>query len=145
MIRFITTAYKNGLYNLYYAFYVIMEGVLKVSHSWNPIISITGIMSLLVALPLIDIIRLLSICWLDIDIPVKLATIIGIIIWVVLYWLSYHYYLLKCEKAEQKFQKDSMITKIAFGLLAIVIIDMSIIISLWVTELYTIKWKVINN
>ena len=50
-----------------------------------------------------------------------------------------------CEKAEQKFQKDSMITKIAFGLLAIVIIVMSISISFWATELYTIKWKVINN
>ena len=49
---------KKGLHSLYYAFYVIIEGIFKVSHSWNPIISIAGIISLLVALPLISIIRL---------------------------------------------------------------------------------------
>ena len=84
---------KKGLHCLYYAFYVIIEGILKVSHSWNPIISITGIISLLVALPLISIIRLQFLCWMDIDIPVNTATIIGIIIWGALYWLTYHYYL----------------------------------------------------
>ena len=49
------TICKKGLYALYYAFYVIIEGIFKVSHSWNPIISIAGIISLLVALPLINI------------------------------------------------------------------------------------------
>ena len=61
---------KKGLHSLYYAFYVIIEGIFKVSHSWNPIISIAGIISLLVALPLISIIRLLFLCWMDLDIPV---------------------------------------------------------------------------
>ena len=46
---------KKGLHSLYYAFYVIIEGIFKVSHSWNPIISIAGIISLLVALPLISV------------------------------------------------------------------------------------------
>ena len=132
---------KKGLYSLYYAFYVIMEGILKVSHSWNPIISITGIISLLVVLPLINIIRLQSLCWMNIDIPVKTATIIGIIIWGSLYWLSYHYYLSICEKIEREFQKDSMWTKIAFGMLAIAVIGISIYISYWMSELYLIKWK----
>lgn len=27
---------KKGLHSLYYAFYVIIEGIFKVSHSWNP-------------------------------------------------------------------------------------------------------------
>ena len=83
---------KKGLHSLYYAFYVIIEGIFKVSHSWNPIISIAGIISLLVALPLISIIRLLFLCWMDLDIPVNTATIICIIIWSGLYWLTYHYY-----------------------------------------------------
>ena len=49
------TICKKGLYALYYAFYVVIEGFFKVSHSWNPIISIAGIISLLVALPLISV------------------------------------------------------------------------------------------
>lgn len=135
---------KKGLYGLYYAFYVILEGIFKVSHSWNPIISITGMISLLVALPLISIIRLLSLCWLDVDIPVKTATIICATIWSCLYWLLYHYYLSAYEKIEQKFQKDSIWTKIAFGMLAIAVICMSIYINSWVSELYLIKWKSLN-
>ena len=141
MIRFITTAYKNGLYNLYYAFYVIMEGVLKVSHSWNPIISIAGIISLLVALSLINIIRLLFLCWMDLDIPVNTATIICIIIWSGLYWLTYHYYFPAYENIEQKFQKDSMLSKIVLGMFAIAVICISIHINCWLSELYLIKWK----
>lgn len=86
------TICKKGLYALYYAFYVVIEGIFKVSHSWNPTISIAGIISLLVALPLINIIRLLFLCWMDLDIPVNTATIICIIIWNGLYWLTYHYY-----------------------------------------------------
>ena len=127
---------KKGLHSLYYAFYVIIEGIFKVSHSWNPIISIAGIISLLVALSLINIIRLLFLCWMDLDIPVNTATIICIIIWSGLYWLTYHYYFPAYENIEQKFQKDSMLEKIAFGMLAIMIICASIFISSWVSELY---------
>ena len=130
------TICKKGLYAIYYAFYVVIEGIFKVSHSWNPIISIAGIISLLVALPLINIIRLLFLCWMDLDIPVNTATIICIIIWNGLYWLTYHYYFPAYENIEQKFQKDSMLEKIAFGMLAIMIICASIFISSWVSELY---------
>lgn len=136
---------KKGLYGLYYAFYVIVEGVLKVSHSWNPIISITGIMSLLVALPLICFIRLQCLCWMGVDIPVKVATIIGIIMWGGLYWLSYHYYLSACEKIERRFQKDGMPTKVVFGMLAIAIIVMSVYITFWVSDFYLIKWHETNR
>jgi len=59
MTNLVSQYIKKGLHSLYYAFYVIIEGIFKVSHSWNPIISIAGIISLLVALPLINIIRLL--------------------------------------------------------------------------------------
>ena len=138
------TICKKGLYALYYAFYVIIEGIFKVSHSWNPIISIAGIISLLVALPLINIIRLLFLCWMDLDIPVNTATIICIIIWSGLYWLTYHYYFPAYENIEQKFQKDSMLEKIAFGMLAIMIICASIFISSWVSELCLTKWKMLR-
>ena len=60
---------------------LVIEGIFKVSHSWNPTISITGIISLLVAIPLISIIRLLSLYWVGIDIPMKVSTIVGIIIY----------------------------------------------------------------
>ena len=138
------TICKKGLYALYYAFYVIIEGIFKVSHSWNPIISIAGIISLLVALPLINIIRLLFLCWMDLDIPVNTATIICIIIWNGLYWLTYHYYFPAYENIEQKFQKDSMLSKIVFGMLAIVIICASIFISSCASELYITKWKMLG-
>lgn len=72
----------------------------------------------------------------DLDIPVNTATIICIIIWNGLYWLTYHYYFPAYENIEQKFQKDSMLEKIAFGMLAIMIICASIFISSWVSELY---------
>ena len=116
------TIYKKGLYALYYAFYVVIEGIFKVSHSWNPTISITGIISLLVAIPLISIIRLLSLYWVGIDIPMKVSTIVGIIIYGCFYWLSYHYYISADTIIKNKFQRDSMLEKIAFGMLAIVII-----------------------
>ena len=132
---------KKGLHSLYYAFYVIIEGIFKVSHSWNPIISIAGIISLLVALPLISIIRLLFLCWMNLDIPVNTATIICIIIWSGLYWLTYHYYFPAYENIEQKFQKDSMLSKIVFGMFAIAVICISIHINCWLSELYLIKWK----
>ena len=135
------TICKKGLYALYYAFYVIIEGIFKVSHSWNPIISIAGIISLLVALPLINIIRLLFLCWMDLDIPVNTATIICIIIWNGLYWLTCHYYFPAHENIEQKFQKDSMLSKIVFGMFAIAVICISIHINCWLAELYLIKWK----
>lgn len=138
------TICKKGLYAIYYALYVVIEGIFKVSHSWNPIISIAGIISLLVALPLINIIRLLFLCWMDLDIPVNTATIICIIIWNGLYWLTYHYYFPAYENIEQKFQKDSMLSKILFGMLAIVIICASIFISSWVSELYLTKWKMLG-
>lgn len=138
------TICKKGLYALYYAFYVIIEGIFKVSHSWNPIISIAGIISLLVALPLINIIRLLFLCWMDLDISVNTATIICIIIWNGLYWLTYHYYISADIIIKNKFQRDSMLEKIAFGMLAIVIICASIFISSWVSELYLTKWKMLG-
>lgn len=138
------TICKKGLYALYYAFYVIIEGFFKVSHSWNPIISIAGIISLLVALPLINIIRLLFLCWMDLDIPVNTATIICIIIWNGLYWLTYHYYFPAYENIEQKFQKDSMLSKIVFGMFAIAVICISILINCWLSELYITKWKMLG-
>lgn len=138
------TICKKGLYALYYVFYVIIEGIFKVSHSWNPIISIAGIISLLVALPLISIIRLLFLCWMDLDIPVNTATIICIIIWSGLYWLTYHYYFPAYKNIEQKFQKDSMLSKIVFGMFAIAVICISIYINCWLSELYITKWKMLG-
>lgn len=135
------TICKKGLYALYYAFYVIIEGIFKVSHSWNPIISITGIISLLVAIPLISIIRLLSLYWVGIDIPMKVSTIVGIIIYGCFYWLSYHYYISADIIIKNKFQRDSMLEKIAFGMFAIAVICISIHINCWLSELYLIKWK----
>lgn len=105
MTNLVSQYIKKGLHSLYYAFYVIIEGIFKVSHSWNPIISIAGIISLLVALPLINIIRLLFLCWMDLDIPVKTATIICIIIWNGLYWLTYHYYFLHTKILNKNFKK----------------------------------------
>lgn len=96
---------KKGLHSLYYAFYVIIEGIFKVSHSWNPIISIAGIISLLVALPLINIIRLLFLCWMDLDIPVNTATIICIIIWNGLYWLHIIIIFLHTKILNKNFKK----------------------------------------
>ena len=124
------TICKKGLYALYYAFYVIIEGIFKVSH--------------LVALPLINIIRLLFLCWMDLDIPVNTATIICIIIWNGLYWLTYHYYFPAYENIEQKFQKDSMLSKIVFGMFAIAVICISIHINCWLSELYLTKWKMLG-
>jgi ABC-type transport system involved in cytochrome c biogenesis permease subunit len=62
----------------------------------------------------------------DLDIPVNTATIICIIIWSGLYWLTYHYYFPAYENIEQKFQKDSMLSKIVFGMFAIAVICISI-------------------
>ena len=138
------TICKKGLYALYYAFYVVIEGIFKVSHSWNPTISITGIISLLVAIPLIRIIRLLSLYWVGIDIPMKVSTIVGIIIYGCFYWLSYHYYISADKIIKNKFQRGSILGKIAFGMLAIVIICASIFISYWASELYITKWKMLG-
>ena len=116
----------------------------KVSHSWNPTISITGIISLLVAIPLISIIRLLSLYWVGIDIPMKVSTIVGIIIYGCFYWLSYHYYISADKIIKNKFQRGSILGKITFGMLAIVIICASIFISSWASELYLTKWKMLG-
>lgn len=138
MANLILKYLNKWLFDLYY---VIIEGVLKVSHSWAPIISITGVLSLIVALPLINLVRLQSLCLINTDIPVREITVIGIILWAVLYWLSYHYYLSVCKKIEQKFQKDNMLTRTVYGMLAVVIVCISILINSWVSRLYLIKWE----
>lgn len=45
---------------------------------------------------------------------------------------------------KNKFQRGSILGKIAFGMLAIVIICASIFISSWASELYLTKWKMLR-
>lgn len=45
---------------------------------------------------------------------------------------------------KNKFQRGSILGKIAFGMLAIVIICASIFISSWASELYITKWNMLG-
>lgn len=115
MMNSVLSYTKRVLYNLYYAFYILFEGLLKVSLSWAPIISITGVMSLLVILPLISLNRIASLCWANWDIPTSDATIFGILIWIGMYWLTYHYYLSKQKLIECRFQNDNIYKSILWN------------------------------
>lgn len=141
MMNSVLSYIKRGLYNLYYAFYVLFEGLLKVSLSWAPIISITGIMSLLVTLPLISLIRIISLCWANWDIPTTVVSIFGILIWIGIYWLAYHYYLSKQKSIECRFQNDSIYKKVLLGIIAIVLIGTSFYINHILYDIYLTKWR----
>jgi len=132
---------KSGLYSLYYAFYVLMEGLLRISHSWAPIISITGILSLLATLPLISLIRVTSLCWANWDIPATFVIVIGILIWIGIYWLTYHYYLTIQKSIDNRFQNDTIYKKVFFGAIAIVLIGLSFYVSDILFDIYLTKWK----
>ncbi len=130
---------QKSLYRLYYAFYVLLDGLLKISHSWVPIISITGIMSLLVALPLLSLIQISSLCWANWDIPIPLTVILGIVIYLVLYWLTYLYYFTIQKSIEDRFQNDNIYKKVLFGIIAIALIGMSFYVTDILVDIYLNK------
>ncbi len=141
MMKSVLSYLQSGLYRLYYAFYVILEGLLKISHSWAPIISIAGIMSLLATLPLLSLIQVSALCWGNWDIPTPLIVILGILIYFVLYWLTYHYYFTIQKSIEVRFQNDNIYKKVLFGITAIALIGLSFYISDILFDIYLKKWK----
>ena len=127
---------RKGLFSLYYAFYVVEESILKESLSGFPVTSISCIIALLIILPLSSAIQLLALCWLDIDIPTNSDMLIDIIIYLCLSWTLYLYYRPISERIERKIQRDSRATKVAYGLLAVVFICLSIYSCSCLTDSY---------
>ncbi len=141
MMNSVLSYIHSGLYWIYYAFYVLLEGLFKISHSWAPIISITGIMSVLVAFPLLGLIRISSLYWANWDIPAPLTVVFGIIIYLGLYWLTYHYYFTIQKSIEDRFQNDNIYKKVLFGIIAIALIGLSFYMSDILFDIYLKKWK----
>lgn len=102
---------RKGLFGLYYAFYVIAECVLGVSKFRDPIISISGMMALLIMLPISNVLQLLVQCWLDIDIPTNIAILIDVILIFGMDWIIYLYYPHVRIPIERKFQKTAGLQK----------------------------------
>lgn len=129
------------IFSIYYAFYVVLEGIFKVSHSWPPVISIAGIFSLLITLPFLTIIRLLSILFIEYDIPKGLSIVMCVVISGFLGWVTYRFFLSIDENAKQKFLKDKLFSKLLYGTLAIIIAVGSFCVTDLLTDLYVTVWK----
>lgn len=69
MMNKVSVYIKRVLYDLYYAYYVIIEGVFRVSLSRPPILSITFVMSILVSFSLIKLIDITYLYWAKCAIP----------------------------------------------------------------------------
>lgn len=126
MTNWISHYMSKVLFGIYYAFYIIAECVLGVSKSWDPIISISGMMALLIMLPISNAIQLLALCWLDIDIPTNSAILIDVILVFGMDWIIERYYPHVRKQIERNFQRDGWATKAAYGLLAVALICLSI-------------------
>lgn len=117
---------KRGLYNLYYAFYVLSEGLFKVSQSWDPIISITGTISLLLSFSLWTFAWNVILCWTDWNLSTDIYVIIGVLIFGGLYWLTYHYYFPIQRSIAHRFKNDNIYRKVLYGLIAVGLIALVI-------------------
>lgn len=120
MMNKVSVYIKRVLYDLYYAYYVIIEGVFRVSLSRPPILSITFVMSILVSFSLIKLIDITYLYWAKCAIPKTEGQILGLLIWLVLYWLTYRYYSPMQISIARRFRKDSIYRKVLFGIMAIV-------------------------
>lgn len=136
MTNWVSHYISNALFGIYYAFYIIAESVFKVSKSWDPIISISGVMALLIMLPISDLLQLLVLCWLGIDMPTNSAILIYLILFFGMDWIIYRYYPHVRKQIERKFQKDGWVTKTAYGLLAVALICLSIYICSCQLDIY---------
>ena len=145
MTNWVSHYISNILFVIYYAFYVVEESILKESLSGFPVTSISCIIALLIILPLSSSIQLLALCWLDIDIPTNSDMLIDIILYLGLSWTIYCYYRPISERIERKIQRDSRVTKVAYGLLAVVLICLSIYSCSCLTDIYINAIQSKNN
>lgn len=141
----ISSMIRIGMQAIYSAFYVILEGLLKISRSWPPIISITGVISVLLTYPLLNLFRWGYLCWDREDIPVNLMIFIGVGICCIVYWLLYQYYFPFHNEIEQKTKSKNLKVKILLCLLALVIITGSISLGSHIFEIYLKCWKNYNH
>ena len=130
------------IFSIYYAFYVVLKGIFKVSHSWPPVISIAGIFSLLFTLPFLCLIRLLSILFIEYDIPQGISIVMCVAICCFLGWVTYRFFLSIDENAKQRFLKDKLFSKLLYGTLAIIITAGSFCITDLLTDFYVTSWKI---
>ena len=121
MMNKVSVYIKRVLYDLYYAYYVIIEGVFRVSLSRPPILSITFVMSILVSFPLTELIDILYLYWAKRVLTVTEGTVLGVLIWLGLYWLTYRYYFPIQISIARRFRKDSIYRKVLYGIIAIVV------------------------
>lgn len=132
---------KKGLDNLYYAYYVIIENLYKLSLSWEPKVSVPGTMSLLVSFPLHGLIGIIYLCWVNRDIPPTEDITLGVLMFLGLYWLTTHYYRSIETSLELRFKHDNTYRKIFFGIIAIVLSGIIIYINFIFLDIYVEIYK----
>lgn len=145
MMNWVLSYIRIAMQTMYSAFYVILEGLLKISRSWPPIISITGVISVLLTYPLLNLFRWGYLYWGRDDVPENLMIFIGVGVCCIVYWLLYRYYLPFHTKIEQKTKSKNIKVKILFGLLALVIITGSISLGSHIFEAYLECWRNHNH
>lgn len=145
MMNWVLSYIRIAMQTMYSAFYVILEGLLKISRSWPPIISITGVISVLLTYPLLNLFRWGYLYWGRDDVPVNLMIFIGVGVCCIVYWLLYRYYLPFHTEIEQKTKSKNIKVKILLGLLALVIITGSISLGSYIFEAYLECWKNHNH
>lgn len=121
MMNKVSVYIKKVLCDLYYAYYVIIEGVFRVSLSMPPILSITAFMSILVSFPLTELTDILCLYWAKRVLTVTEGTVLGVLIWLGLYWLTYRYYFPIQISIARRFRKGSIHRKVLYGIMAIVV------------------------
>ena len=101
MLSFITKI----LDSIYYALYVFFESIFKTSHSWPTIISVTGVLTVIIAFPVVKA---------TIDSPYSF--VIFLLSTGGVDWLLNKYYKPRCAKIEKRMKKDNILTRIIYGI-----------------------------
>lgn len=129
---------------MYGSFYVIFEGIFKISHSWPPIISIVGAISILITFPLFSLFIWGYLYWSGNDISTNLQTLICIGMCCIVCFLLYKYYLPSHKKIEQKIDSQKIKVKILLGVLALAITVGLISLDSYIFEAYHAYWRSLN-
>lgn len=145
MMKWVLSYIRIIMQALYSAFYVILEGVFKISNSWPPIISIVGIISILIAFPLLSLFIWGYFYWSRNDLSTNIETFIGIGICGIIYFLLYRYYLPLHMMIEQNTEGKKIKVKILLGILALATTVGLISLDSYIFEAYHAYWRRFND
>lgn len=113
--------------NLYYAVYVLLEGVFHTSKSWPTIISVAGVITLIINFFLIS--SVYDFCH-NYNMPENTFMILDGLLVLLLYYGVYKYYLRKHLIIEKRYESDSLLLKIIYGIMALALIFFSLAFSI---------------